>query len=168
MFCPGCGSNNSVEQKFCRSCGMNLEGSAASLLEQFPDGTRSDLKRQERNLERFGSIVFTGFGIMVCIFVIVLLYAILTNMILSGTQPFFGALAMAFIIFAALTLTYVIRRESLNEKRQKLGVLPDTNSLPGATTGKLLEGSTIEPVPSVVEHTTELLTRNKAKDPNRS
>lgn len=158
MFCPGCGAKNLVEQKFCRSCGMNLEGSAASLLEQFPGGVRSDLQRQERNLERFGKVAFTGFGIVIGIAILGILYAILTKMILSGTQPWSGALLMAFIVFAALTLGYVLRRESLNEKRQKLGMTPaPANSLPDPTTGKLLEESTFEPVPSVVEHTTAKL-----------
>ena len=95
---------------------------------------------------------------MIVIFVIGLLYAILTKMILSGTQPYSGFLLMSFIIFAALTLGHVFRRESLNEKRAKLGMSP-TRELPTATTGKLLEESKFEPVPSVVENTTQLLDR---------
>ncbi len=37
MFCPNCAANNSTEQKFCRSCSLNPEKSAESLLEQIPN-----------------------------------------------------------------------------------------------------------------------------------
>jgi|CXWL01.1.fsa_nt_gi ABC-type transport system involved in cytochrome bd biosynthesis fused ATPase/permease subunit len=135
---------------------MNLEGSAASLLEQFPDGTHSDLKRQERNLERFGSIAFGGFGVVIVLAVCGMIYWIVTKAIISGDSPLAGILLVAFIIFAALTLAYVILRESLNEKRAKLGVSAKPD-LPAATTGKLLRESTIEPAPSIIENTTAKL-----------
>ncbi|MEQ1645026.1 MAG: hypothetical protein ABL959_16370, partial [Pyrinomonadaceae bacterium] len=51
---------------------------------------------------------------------------------------------------------YVVWQESLKEKRAKLGRTPNP-TLPAATTGKLLEGSKFEPVPSIIDHTTELL-----------
>ena len=158
MFCPGCGAKNLVEQKFCRSCGVNLEGTTASLLEQFPDGTRSDLQRKEQSLDRFGSVAFTGFGIVIGVGLLWLLYYIFERMVLSGKQPVPGILLIAFIIFAGLSLGYVFWREHLSEKRSKLGKSPNAE-LPTATTGKLLEEPTFEPVPSVVEHTTELLTK---------
>lgn len=34
MFCPNCGEQNSLEQKFCRNCGINLEQTAAFVREQ--------------------------------------------------------------------------------------------------------------------------------------
>ncbi len=143
---------------------MNLEGSAASFLEQFPDGVRSELQKQERNLERFGSVAFTGFGIVLGIGVLGLLYWIFDKVVLSGSDPLQGILLMAFIIFASLMLGYVVRRESLNEKRQKLGMAPvPTYPLPDASTDKLLHESTVEPVPSIVEHTTELLVESKGR-----
>ena len=61
------------------------------------------------------------------------------------------------IVFAALTLTYVIKRESLKEQREKLKgtrELPPPNpnlQLPERDTNDLI------PVPSVVEDTTKLL-----------
>lgn len=165
MFCPACSSKNSVDQKFCRSCGINLEATAASVLAQFPDGANSDLQRQERNLERFGSIAFGGFGVVIVLAVCGLIYWVASKSIMSGDSPLAGALLVAFLVFATLTLAYVILRESLNEKRQKLGVEPKANSLPAATTGKLLEESHLDPVrvPSVVEDTTALLIKNKTR-----
>ncbi len=146
---------------------MNLEGAAASLLEQFPDGLRSELQKQEQSLERFGAVAFTGLGIVGGIAFIAMIYAIITKMILSGSQPVAGVLFAAFLIFAALMLAYVVWRESLKEKRQKLGVLPAANPLPAATTGKLLEESHFEPAPSIIDHTTELLvSRTKRSDEN--
>lgn len=136
---------------------MNLEGTAASLLEQFPEGSSGSLQRQERALERFGKFAFTGFGIAAVLGVNAICYIILTNMILSGTQPLAGILFLAFVIFAALGLTYVIWSEILKEQRQKLNKTAELTSsdpnilLPPRDTSDLI------PVPSVVEDTTKLL-----------
>src|SRR5687767_14187855 len=124
MFCPGCGKSNSTNQKFCRACGMNLEQSAASLREQYPDSERVDLKRQEMLLERYGQIAFTGFGVVIGAALIAFLYSIFTNMILSGSSPYFGLLLMAFIVFAGLSLGYVFWNESLKEKRARIDKAP--------------------------------------------
>ncbi|MEQ1924274.1 MAG: zinc-ribbon domain-containing protein [Pyrinomonadaceae bacterium] len=172
MFCPKCGSKNSIEQKFCRTCGLGLEGSALSLREQLPELANTELERQERNLERFGSVAFLGFGVVVIGGALFLLYQLISKMILNSANPAGGIYLMAFLVFASLALAYVIRREYLNEKRKKLSQAnthsaqdepqPNIINTPifepaAATTGKLLEESTFEPVPSVVEGTTELL-----------
>src|SRR5687768_18148948 len=99
MFCPSCGAKNSTEQRFCRSCGMNLEPVAQSLLEQFPGGGDPDLIRRERRLERFGQFAFGGFGLVLVAAVIGLIYTIFTKMVLDGQQPWAGILLIAFILF---------------------------------------------------------------------
>src|SRR5688500_4891112 len=116
MFCPGCGSNNSTEQKFCRSCGMNLEQTAMSLLEQFPTAGRASLQKQERMLERFGQIAFYGFGGVILVGVFSIIYLFITQLVLSGRNFWGGLLLAAFILFAGLTLTYVFLSESLKDK----------------------------------------------------
>ena len=164
MFCPACGSNNSTDQRFCRKCGLNLESSAKSLVEQFSASQREDLNKRERGIEKFGRIAFGGFVFVIAIAVLGLVYAILDRMVFSGNNPFVGILLMAFVIFAMLTLTYVFFREDLKAKRQKppaVETVPEL-SLP-TTTGRLLDESKFEPIPSVTENTTNLLPRESRK-----
>ncbi|MFN0278408.1 MAG: hypothetical protein ACKVRN_07380 [Pyrinomonadaceae bacterium] len=136
---------------------MNLEETAASVLEQYPTGRRVDLQKEERLLEKFGDIAFTGFGIVIGIAVLGIIYAIVTKMILSGTQPFSGILLVAFITFAALSLGYVFWREALEERKHKVEAAPGSRGELTVMPEKLLHESTFEPIPSVTEDTTALL-----------
>ena len=157
MFCPNCGANNSTEQNFCRTCGLNLEDTAKSLILQIPSAESANLIRRERTLEKFGNIAFTGLGIILLIGVGSILYLIVTALILSGKQPFAGSLLAVFIIFAALTLGYIVFKEDLKEKKQKLNLRTQNELAESKTTGKLLEEKPFETIPSVAENSTELL-----------
>lgn len=161
MFCPNCSSNNSTGQKFCRKCGMNLESTSQSLLEQFPGSAQSSLSQRERRLERFGQFAFGGFGLVLLIAVIGIIYTIVTKMILAGTQPWAGALLVLFIVFAVLTLTYVVFKEDLKDRKKTINTAIDPNRVETRDTDKLLESPVFEPVPSVIEDTTELLAVEK-------
>ena len=166
MFCPNCGANNSTEQNFCRSCGLNLEDTAKSLLAQIPSAETAALLRREQLLEKFGSIAWNGFGIVLLIAVGAIIYTIITAMVLSGKQPFAGILLTAFIVFAALTLAYVVFNEDLKEKKQKLKLKAQKDLAKPKTTGRLLEEKPFEGVPSVVENS-EKPTRQPGTRPNR-
>jgi hypothetical protein len=166
MFCPNCGSTNSTDQKFCRSCGLNLRESADSLLSQIPEAAFAELKRQERRLERFGSIAFTGLGVVLLLGILLVIYSILQKMVFSGENPVGGILLIAFVIFATLSLAYVVFNESLKEKREKLN--PRLESKPAVTAGlrmpaQLADGAEFEPAPTVTEDTTELLAEPRPK-----
>lgn len=165
MFCPGCGSKNSIDQRFCRNCGLNLEASAQSLVSQVPEGDRAALEISERRLEKFGEFAFGGLMVVVSSGVLVMLYAVLERMVLSGEQPWTGILLMAFLIFATLTLAYVAFRESLKEKRKSMGIRPV--SIPGIesapVTGRLLEERPFDSVPSAIEDTTSLLPQDRTR-----
>lgn len=143
---------------------MNLEQSAASLREQYPDRNRVDLKRQEQRLERYGQIAFSGFGVVIALALIAFVYSIFTNMILSGSSPYFGLLLIAFIIFAGLTLGYVFWNESLKEKRGRIDKAPGLNSPDEPTAARLADGAAFEPAPSVTENTTRNLARERRSD----
>jgi uncharacterized membrane protein YvbJ len=157
MFCPNCGANNSTEQKFCRSCGLNLEKSAESLLEQLPNAESANLSMQNRLIEKFGNFALGGLGLVILAAVIAFIYIIFEKMILTGGNIAAGILLIAFLIFAFLTLVFVFFNESLKEKKAKINPAL-SNELTGAkNTGKLLEEKPFEPVPSVTENSTELL-----------
>ena len=136
---------------------MNLEQTAMSLLEQFPTAQRANLQRYERVLERFGKIAFAGFGVVVLTAILGIIFVIITRMILTGANFWTGILLVAFIIFAGLTLSYVMLNETLKEKRAKLNV-PAPGLEPAAPdTGRLLNEPSFQPASSVVEETTHLL-----------
>lgn len=156
MFCPNCGANNSTEQKFCRSCGLNLEKTAESLLEQIPSAESAKLLKQQRNLERFGSVAFGGLVLVLVVGIQFLLFYIFAKLVLTGGNVVGGIILMAFIVFAALTLVYVFLTEELREKKQNAKAVLQ-NQVEAKDTAKLLEGKPFEPIPSVIENTTDLL-----------
>lgn len=164
MFCPNCGANNSTEQKFCRSCGLNLEKSAESLLEQIPSAESAKLLKKQRNLEKFGNIAFGGFGVVLLIAILSIIYWIITTVILTGDSVFGGIMLIAFLVFAALTLTYVAFNEDLKERKQKMNPVLKNELSEKQDTAKLLEEKPFEPIPSVTENSTELFPiENKTK-----
>ena len=137
---------------------MNLEQISAALTEQLPERD-ADIERREAKLEIFGNIAFVGLGIILAAGIVGILYMIITKMILSGEQPLAGILLANFVVFAALALTYVVLREDLNDRKKKArtvaGAAPEPDNK--IDTNKLLSDPINQPVPSVVEDTTELL-----------
>lgn len=157
MFCPNCGANNSTEQKFCRQCGLNLEKTAASMLEQLPSASSANLLKQERALEKFGNVAWSGFLLVLLIGVGSLAWLVLTKLIFSGANVLFGTLLLAFITFAALSLAYVFLNEALKEKKQKLKSSAANEFAEPKNAANLLEEKPFAPISSVTENSTELL-----------
>lgn len=158
MFCPNCGANNTIEQKFCRSCGLNLEQTALSLLEQIPSAEGASLLKRERMLEKFGTVASGAFGLALLTAIGGIIYVVLTKMVLSGTNFWAGILFIFFIVSAAFLLAYVVLNESLKEKKKSLRTLGKDELQKGKTTGNFLEEGHFEPAAaSVTENTTDLL-----------
>jgi hypothetical protein len=136
---------------------MNLEQTAGTLADQF--GAVRDVSSQsiDRFFNNLGKMAFGGFGAVLVIGIGYLLVTVFRRFILDGTQIAFGVFLILFIVFAALSLTYVIYNESkkdrkpLNTRKQK------ANELSVPDTGKLLNEPSQMPTPSVVENTTDLL-----------
>jgi len=157
MFCPNCGANNSTEQKFCRSCGLNLEKSSESLLEQIPNAQNANLIKQSQLVEKFGNFALGGLGLVILTAISAIIYGIFSKMILTGANVLVGILLIAFLIFAALSLIFVMFNESIKEKKAKTNPALKSELNEKQETAKLLEQKHFEPAASVTENSTELL-----------
>lgn len=135
---------------------MNLEETAISLEDQFGD-LSNDARKWEGFFTSLGKIGFGGFGAVVVIGFFWLIYTIVTKMMFGGSQPLFGLFLVLFLVFAALTLVYVIYNEANKEKKAERKA-PTISEVKAPDTGRLLTDPIDDPVPSVIENTTELLT----------
>lgn len=165
MFCPNCGANNTTEQNYCRSCGLNLEDTAKSLLLQIPSAESANLLKYERNVERFGNFALGGFGVVLAGGVGFGMWHLVTKFIISGTNIYAAILLCGFVLFALLSLIFVILNESIKEKKAKPKFAESEKELGNRNvTSKLLKDKPFIPVPSVVEDSTELLlAKNKTR-----
>jgi hypothetical protein len=150
MFCPNCNSKNSTDQKFCRRCGLNLQEINQHLLKQLEN---SNIKRKPQAIERLGAVGTTGLLGMGVFGVLFLMYLVIFRFILSGSTEsiVLGAMLLAFLIFASITLAYVILTEIKKEDKFK------NNHFGSDFHTNLLEEKPFEPIISVTENTTELL-----------
>lgn len=161
LFCPSCGTQNSTEQSYCRACGLSLDKAAESIADRFAPGEEAN-DHSQAVLDKFGTVAFTGLGIVVLCGIAWILYLIVARMILSGTQVAAGVLLAAFVVFAALGLAFVFAREMLGEKALAKKASRKSLAAPNKRPG--LADPYFEPVPSVVENTTrELRVTNEVR-----
>ena len=151
MHCPNCGKQTSLNQKFCRSCGMSLETVSKVLTEHLSvaDSDRLMAKVDESLLVR-RMYKMLLWGIIAVIFGIALL-AIGKN---NGLITLPGLLiALAGMLLAAYGVLSPIKTMVLPSRQQ-----PQSKALKQPESELYLPPqSFFEPVPSVTERTTELL-----------
>lgn len=167
MFCPNCGAKTSVNQKFCRACGLGLEKVALSLTEQLPNSPDEHLMSQKERYERWGVAALSVFGLGV---LSVILYNIIYKMIIAEGNWLGGLGLVGFMIMVGCGVLSVILFAKAKEAEAAAGKrrLEEKDPAVVATpTQELLSEGHFEPVPSVTDRTTELLYAEK-KDAPRS
>lgn len=156
MFCPNCGAENRVEQNFCRSCGLKLDAISQAVADQFPSKEYTELQRRKELFEKLGLFSLSAAGLIGLGFL--LFTAAYYKLILFGPDVLFWSSAGALIGFLLLSV-FFFSYPKLFMKFKKLDPrqsLPDEPTI-SASTNKLLEDKPFEPIPSVTEHSTELL-----------
>ena len=160
MYCPNCGKTNAPEQKFCRSCGLGLEKVIESLVEQLPAAPKDlSLKERQRKIDRWLNIVGTS---AISIFVLSVLLGIIFKIIIGKGAFLEGSIFLAIIVGIILFALLALYRDSLSKGSGRRGA-QGPSLIKDADTAKLLPDSLNEPLPSVTEHTTELLKAEKIR-----
>ena len=62
VFCPNCGAKNTIEQNFCRFCGLNLQETTKSLVAQVTFGKNANELKQLRLIKKFTELRFKHIG----------------------------------------------------------------------------------------------------------
>jgi len=162
MFCPNCGAKTSVEQKFCRACGLGLEKIALSLVEQLPTRTDESLRSssEKERLERWGMIALSVFGAGV---LGLLLFFVGYKMMYTQGKILSALALLGIMIMGACGLISVLlfaKAQEAGEAAKRRIQPKDAPVIPAPTKELLTEGH-LEPVPSVTDRTTDLLYAQK-------
>ena len=156
MHCPSCGNESSLDQKFCRRCGLRLE-SVSKLVagHQTPEAIKREAKKNEqdvvRRMYRWMMWGFAGFliGIVMLVvgktFALDKIFGLVASLVLLG-----GTAAAAYGVMSAM-------RDGVSPSK-KLPEAFEPTALSEPDTGNdLIEARVPLAVPSVTERTTELI-----------
>ena len=163
MHCPRCGTNATVGQQFCRSCGLNLEKVAELLGDEPAEPSslvdeRARLRGRALKFEHWGGIAgLVTFGLILLTMIVV----VISQMIMKG-RVIPGVLIILLAIGAAMMGLFQTYSKSLKEKLEEKA-LPRAAKSPEPQGAPELEAYR-EPVPTVTDRTTELLVPAKVAD----
>ena len=162
MFCPKCAAPQTANQKFCRSCGLNLEvvsGIVAdeSKIEKLKlDSASIELDKNRRNRRQsFGVIVIITSLLVGCVIPIVI------GLGLSDSNSIIMILAgiAGFLLFSGVIMTiYSEMPPKVSESEKTPPDLPSGRALK-----ELFSADDFIPARSVAENTTRELETDKIK-----
>jgi hypothetical protein len=163
MFCPNCGGDNRSEQNYCRSCGLKLDAISLAVAEQQPSKEYAQLQRRKDLFEKLGL-----FSISIAALIgLGLLLAKVTyyKLILFGPEVLFWSAFGALVLFGLLSVFFFNYPNQVMKFYKVNPRLVPGETEPAASTQKLIEDRPFEPVPSVTEHTTDLLHQPSKRRP---
>lgn len=157
MYCPNCGAKTSTDQNFCRACGLRLEKIVASLAEQLPTKMDLTLQQQKERYQKMGMALLSVFGLGVLTFI---LYSVGYKLMLSQGNVLAGLAILGFLVMVVCGLASVVLFAKANEVGEGTSKhsQPATLASGSESTKELLTEGNFEPVPSITDRTTDLLT----------
>lgn len=162
MYCPNCGNKNSVDQRFCRSCGLGLEKVSQSLTEQLPNASALSLQQQKEKFQRLGMVALSVFGSGVLIFI---LYGVFYKLMVSQGRVLAALGVLAVLIVLGCGIASVVLFAKANEVKEVPAPRVDPAELsPERSTQELLSEAKPTPLFSVTDRTTNLLPVQNEKD----
>ncbi|HEY5884732.1 MAG TPA: zinc ribbon domain-containing protein [Pyrinomonadaceae bacterium] len=155
MYCPNCGNKNSVDQRFCRSCGLGLEKVTQSLTEQLPNASALSLQQQKQKFERLGMAALSVFGLGVLSFI---LYSVFYKLMVSEGRVLAALGVLGFLIMIGCGLASVILFAKANDVKEVPASRINPKEVPTErSTQELLSEAKPAPLFSVADRTTDLL-----------
>ena len=157
MHCPSCGNESSLDQKFCRKCGFNLEPVGRLVAGEAATESVEPVKSEAERLLVRRMFRWLSWGCMVLLVGVILLI-INKSFFHAGI---FHALASLFLIGGLVVASYGVLSSII-----KGTYLPGKTSQgpkqisQNRTTNELPEGRIPVPVPSVTERTTKLISED--------
>src|SRR5581483_5311477 len=109
MYCPNCGKKGTLDQKYCRSCGMQL-GWVSRSLAQFQTHDSQTAHKRTRLLKQMGKTIALG---------ILMVVGGIAIWIMHRGIP--GLIGIAVVVMAVITIVYAI--VSVGLKVEQVGKL---------------------------------------------
>jgi hypothetical protein len=161
MHCPSCGADSNLEQRFCRSCGMDLE-TVSKLVAQHssPEGLKHEKllakgSAQQRVVQSFGLGVGSLILGLALLFVLKTLEVDKTYHLIAAFFLFMGMGVMCYGLFSAARAG-AMKPGKLPQPDQQ-GELTQTE-----VTKELPSARVPVPVASITERTTQLIANEDA------
>src|SRR5215471_1391896 len=157
MHCPGCGNESSLDQKFCRQCGFNLEPVSKLMLSDAgthkPEAGKTE--GDKLIMQRMVSWMMWG---MLALLIGIVIAVVGKQFVLDRLVSLIGTLFMlGGVSLATYGVLDAIRCGGAKSVNAKLAAADKSLDSDNATTTKQLEGRIPIPLASVTERTTQLI-----------